>query len=143
MSVVSIFCDVPIQYAVDFYLTSIFYVRIYFQEDIRQNRKKEILSEICFRGLTVICQRTDVFSTPVLPSGAWKIPVILPKVQQAVLAKHAYTFDQTKSEWAEPAMSGHNVRTYQGNELTRISSGNSYSQSPQLADPLCACYSPL
>ena len=32
--------------------------------------------------------------------------------------------------------SGHTVRTYQGNELTRNSSGNTRSQSSQLAEPL-------
>ena len=33
-------------------------------------------------------------------------------------------------------LSGHTVRTYQGNELTRNSSGNTRSQSSQLAEPL-------
>ena len=48
------FCDVLIKYAVNFYLTSTFYARIYFQEDIRQNRQKMDFLGSSFGGLTVI-----------------------------------------------------------------------------------------
>ena len=33
-------------------------------------------------------------------------------------------------------LSGHSVGTYQGDELTRKSSGNAQSQSPPFAEPL-------
>ena len=52
-----------------------------------------------------------------------------------VTPKHAYSFDPTKSEWAEYVA----VQAYggklSGNELTRNSSGNTRSQSSQLAEP--------
>ena len=50
----------------------------------------------------------DYYSESVLPlcypSGAYKILVILPKVQVAGTPKHAYTLDPTKSEWADYAV---------------------------------------
>ena len=53
-----------------------------------------------------------------------------------VTPKHAYTLDPTKLQWADyaavQALSGNLL----GNELTHNSSGNTQSQSSQLAEPL-------
>ena len=59
-----------------------------------------------------------------------------PKCRWQVTSKHAYTFDPTKSGWDDYAV----VQAYCGNlsrnEFTRNSSGNTRSQSSQLAKPL-------
>ena len=47
--------------------------------------------------------------------------------------KHAYTFDPTKSEWADYVAVQAQCGKLSGNELTRNSSGNPRSQSSQLA----------
>ena len=51
--------------------------------------------------------------------------------------KHAYTFDPSKSEWADYAAVQADRGNLSGNELTRNSSGNTWSQSSQLAESLC------
>ena len=53
-----------------------------------------------------------------------------------VTPKHAYTFDPSKSEWADYAVVQAECGNLSGNELVRNSSGNSRSQSSQLAEPL-------
>ena len=53
-----------------------------------------------------------------------------------VTFKHACTFDPTKSEWADYAAVQAECGNLSGNELTRSSSGNTRSQSSQLAEPL-------
>ena len=50
--------------------------------------------------------------------------------------KHAYTLDPTKSEWADYVAVQAQCGNLSGNELTRNSSGNTRSQSSQLAEPL-------
>ena len=50
--------------------------------------------------------------------------------------KHAYTLDPTKSEWADYAAVQAECGNLSENELTRNSSGNTRSQSSQLAEPL-------
>ena len=53
------------------------------------------------------------------------------KCRWQVTPKHAYTLDPSKSEWADYAA----VQAERGN-LSRNSSGNTRSQSSQLAEPL-------
>ena len=53
-----------------------------------------------------------------------------------VTPKHAYTLDPTKSEWADYVAVQAECRNLSGDELTLNSSGNTQSQSPQLAEPL-------
>ena len=50
--------------------------------------------------------------------------------------KHAYTLGPRKLEWADYELSRHSVGTLSGNKLTRNLSGNTRSQSSQLAEPL-------
>ena len=50
--------------------------------------------------------------------------------------KHAYTLDPTKSEWADYTAIQALCGNLSANELTRNSSGNTRSQSSQLAEPL-------
>ena len=58
------------------------------------------------------------------------------KCRWQVTHKHAYTFDPTKSEWADDATVQAECGILSGNELTRNSSGNTRTQSSQLAEPL-------
>ena len=53
-----------------------------------------------------------------------------------VTSKHAYTLDPTKSKWADLAVVQAYCGNLSGNERTRNSSGNTQSQSSQLAEPL-------
>ena len=53
-----------------------------------------------------------------------------------VTPKYAYTFDQTKLEWADYATVQAYCGNLSGNEFTCNSSGNTWSQSSQLAEPL-------
>ena len=58
------------------------------------------------------------------------------KCRWQVTPKHAYTLVPAKSEWADYAAVLAKCRNLSGNELTRYSSGNTRSQSSQLAEPL-------
>ena len=58
------------------------------------------------------------------------------KCRWQVTPNHTYTFDPTKSEWADYAAVQAECKNLSGNELTRNSSGNTQSQSSQLAEPL-------
>ena len=58
------------------------------------------------------------------------------KCRWQVTPKHAYTFDLTKSEWADYAAVQAQREDLFGNELTGNSSGNTRSQSSQVAEPL-------
>ena len=58
------------------------------------------------------------------------------KCRWQVTPKRAYTFDPTKSEWADYAPVQAWFGNLSGNELTRNSSGNTRSQSSQLAELL-------
>ena len=82
----------------------------------------------------------DSYSVSVPPlcycSGTEKTPVILPKVQMAGTPKHAYTLTQRSRSGLTMPLSRHSVGTYQENELTHNSSGNTLPQSSQLAEPL-------
>ena len=53
-----------------------------------------------------------------------------------VTPKHAYTLDPSKLDWADYAAVQAECGDLSGNELTRNSSGNTRSQSSQLAEPL-------
>ena len=55
----------------------------------------------------------------------------LPRVEDSVCS-----LDQTKSEWADYGAVQTQCENLSGNELTRNSSGNTKSQSSQLAEPL-------
>ena len=59
-----------------------------------------------------------------------------PKCRWQVAPKHAYTLDPSKSEWADYAAVQAECGNLLGNELTRNSSGNTLSQSSELAEPL-------
>ena len=58
------------------------------------------------------------------------------KCRWQVTPTHAYTLDPTKSEWADYATIQALCGNLSGNKLTRNSSGNTQSQSSQLAEPL-------
>ena len=58
------------------------------------------------------------------------------KCRWQVTPKHAYTLDPPKSEWADYAAVQAECRNLSGNELKRNSSGNTRSQSSQLAETL-------
>ena len=58
------------------------------------------------------------------------------KCRWQVTPKHAYTLYPSKSEWADYATIQAECGNLSGNELTRNSSGNTRSQSSQLAEPL-------
>ena len=58
------------------------------------------------------------------------------KCRWQVTPKLAYTLDPMKSEWADYATVHAQCENLSGDELTRNSSGNSRSQSSQLAEPL-------
>ena len=58
------------------------------------------------------------------------------KCRWQVTPKHAYTLDPTKSEWADYVAVQAECRNLSGDELTLNSSGNTRSQSSQLAEPL-------
>ena len=58
------------------------------------------------------------------------------KCRWQVTPKHAYTLDLSKSEWADYAAVQAECGNLSGNELIRNSSGNTWSQSSQLVEPL-------
>ena len=58
------------------------------------------------------------------------------KCKRQVTPKHAYILDPLKSEWADYATVKAEWGNLSGNELTHNSSGNAWSQSSQLAEPL-------
>ena len=58
------------------------------------------------------------------------------KCRWQVTSKHAYTLDPSKSEWADYAAIQAECENLLKNKLTRNSSGNTRSQSSQLAEPL-------
>ena len=58
------------------------------------------------------------------------------KCRWQVTPKHAYTFDPTKSEWADYATVQAWCGNLLGNELTHCSSRNTRLQLSQLAEPL-------
>ena len=58
------------------------------------------------------------------------------KCRWQVTPKHAYTLDPTKSEWADYATVQAQCGNLSENELTCKPSGNTLSQSSQLAEPL-------
>ena len=58
------------------------------------------------------------------------------KCRWQVTPKHAYTLDPSKWEWADYAAVQVECGNLSGNKLTHNSSGKTWSQSSQLADPL-------
>ena len=61
------------------------------------------------------------------------------KCRWQVTPKHAYTLDPTKSEWDDYAAVQAQCGNLSGNELTRNSSRNTWTQSSQLADSDVKC----
>ena len=57
------------------------------------------------------------------------------KCRWQVTPKHAYTLDTSKLEWADCAAVQAGCGNLSGNDLTRNPSGNTLSQSSQLAEP--------
>ena len=88
-------------------------------------------SQLCV--LTLILCRFHPCVTTVACKRPWSF---CQKCRWQVTPKHAYTFDPTKSEWADYAAVQAEWRNLTGKELTRNSSGNTRSQSSQLAEPL-------
>ena len=85
----------------------------------------------------LISTGAGVRSTPRVTAVARKRPrPFCQKCRWRVTPKHAYTFDPTKSEWANYAAAQAYRGKLLGNELTRNSSGKTRSQSSQLAEPL-------
>ena len=93
---------------------------------------------IFFSRLNFVCWLSfGVRSTPVLPQWHVKDPGNSAKKSRwQVPPKHAYTFDPSKSDWADYASVMGECGNLSGNELTRNSSGSTRSQSSQLAEPL-------
>ena len=58
------------------------------------------------------------------------------KCRWQVTPKHVHTLDPSKLEWADYAAVQAECRNLSGNELTCNSSGNTRSQSSQLAEPM-------
>ena len=58
------------------------------------------------------------------------------KCRWKVTPKHVYTFDPTKSDWADYAAVQAQCGNLTENELTRILLGNTQPQWSQLAEPL-------
>ena len=101
--------------------------------EFRQERRENflLLSQLCV--LTLI--RCPLH--PRVTAVARKRPrSFCQKYRWQVTRKHAYTFDPVKSEWADYAAVQTECGSLSGNELTRNSSGNTRSQSSQLAEPL-------
>ena len=64
-------------------------------------------------------------------------PCVSAVTRTKVSSKHTlYTFDPAKSEWVDYAVVQAECGNLSGHELTRNSSGNTWSQSSQLAEPL-------
>ena len=87
-------------------------------------------SRVNFACWLLLCVR----STPVLPQ--WHVKGPRHSTKSAGGRLHAYTLDPPKSEWADYAAVQADCRNLLGNELTRNSSGNTRSQSSELAEPL-------
>ena len=78
-----------------------------------------------------------VRSTPRVTAVTCKRPrSFCQKCRWQVKLKHAYTLDPTKLEWADYATVQAQCGNQSGNELTCNWSGNTQSQSSQLAEPL-------
>ena len=95
----------------------------------RQKRREKFLLQCQLCALTLI--RCPFH--PSVTAVARKRPrSFCQKCRWEITPKHARIFDQTKSEWADHAA----IQAEYGNELTRNSSGNTLSQSSQVAKPL-------
>ena len=82
----------------------------------------------------------DSYSVSVAPSvlPQWHVKDLghsAKKCRWQVIPKHAYTLDPTNSEWADYTAVQAYCGNLSGNELTRNLSGNTRSQSSQLAEP--------
>ena len=75
-----------------------------------------------------------VHFTSVLPQ--WHVKDPGHSAKSAGTPKHAYTLDPSKSEWNDSAAVQAECGNLSGNKLTCNSSGNTRSQSCQLAEPL-------
>ena len=86
---------------------------------------------------TLCADSFGVRSIPVLPQWHVKRPrSFCQKCRWQSTPKHACTLDPTKSEWADYTAVQAQCGNLSLHELTRNSSGNTQSQSPQLAEPL-------
>ena len=93
--------------------------------------------EFSFSGLTLCADSYSVFVPPRVATVARKTPrSFCQKCRSQVTPKHAHTLDSKKSEWADYAAVQAECWNLLGNELTHNSSGNTRSQSSQLAEPL-------
>ena len=79
----------------------------------------------------------SVRSTPHVTVVAGKRPrSFCQKCRWQVTQKYVYTLDPLKSEWADYAVVQAECGNLSGNELIHNSSGNTWSQSSQLTEPL-------
>ena len=99
----------------------------------RQERRENFLLQNRLCVLTLIQCPFHPRVTAVAPKGPRSF---CQKYRWQVIPKHAYTLDPSKSEWADYAAVQAECGNLSGNELTRNSSGNTRSQSSQLAEPL-------
>ena len=92
----------------------------------------------CSSPESTLC--ADSYSVSVAPSvlPQWHVKDLghsAKKCRWQVIPKHAYTLDPTNSEWADYTAVQAYCGNLSGNELTRNLSGNTRSQSSQLAEP--------
>ena len=100
----------------------------------RQEQRKNFLpqSQLCVLALI-----RRAFHPLVFNGVARKRPrSFCQKCRWQVTPKQAYTLDPTKSEWADYAAVQAVCGNLSGNEPTHNSSGNTRSQSSQLAEPM-------
>ena len=101
--------------------------------DSRQKQQENFLLQVNF----VCWLLFGVRSTSSVTAVARKRPQLFcQKCRWQVTPKHAYTLDPMKSEWADYAAIQAECGNLSGNELTCTSSGNTHSQSSQLAESL-------
>ena len=106
-------------------------------ERLRVRIPAEAAGEFSSPELTLCAESYSVTVPPSgYRSGTQKTPVILPIVQWKFTPKYAYTFDPTKSEWADYTAVQAWCGNLSANELTRNLSGNIRPQTSQLAEPL-------
>ena len=102
-------------------------------ERLRVRIPTGVAGEFSSPELTLCADSSSVSVPPRVTAVARKRPLsFCRKCRLQVTLKHAYTFDPKKLDQAVQAYCG----SLSGNELTRKPSGNTLSQSSQLAEPL-------
>ena len=106
-------------------------------ERLRVRIPAEAAGEFSSPELTLCADSYSVSIPPSVTAMARKRPLsFCQKCRRQVTPKHAYPLYLLKLEWADYAAVQAECGNLSGNELTRNSSGNTRSQSSQLAEPL-------